>query len=146
MPIPRRSKRSGSNGTARPITVRSRGCCAAKVHTVRWSAMARPTGVPLAERHGIAFIGGYGHPPNLDAARWLISEIMPRVRERDPALECLLVGGGLPEGLRQRCGDGVVALGLGENLAEIFDRGRLTPPPLPLAPAAKANVLALPAP
>ena len=114
---------------------------AAKVHTVRWSAMARPTGVPLAERHGIAFIGGYGHPPNLDAARWLISEIMPRVRERDPALECLLVGGGLPEGLRQRCGDGVVALGLVENLAEIFDRVRLTVAPLRFGAGVKGKVV-----
>jgi hypothetical protein len=84
---------------------------AAKVYTVRWSAAVRPTTTPFAKRRGIAFVGGYGHPPNLDAARWLISEIMPGVRERDPKIECLLVGDGLPDGVRQRCGDGVVALG-----------------------------------
>jgi glycosyltransferase involved in cell wall biosynthesis len=114
---------------------------AAKVHTVRWSATARPTEVPFAERHGIAFIGGYGHPPNLDAARWLISEIMPLVRQRDPELECLLVGGGLPEGVRQRCGDGVVALGLVEDLGEIFDRVRLTVAPLRFGAGVKGKVI-----
>jgi glycosyltransferase involved in cell wall biosynthesis len=114
---------------------------AARVHTVRWSATARPTDIPLAERHGIAFIGGYGHPPNLDAARWLISEIMPLVRQRDPALECLLVGGGLPEGVRQRCGDGVVALGQAEDLGEIFDRVRLTVAPLRFGAGIKGKVI-----
>jgi hypothetical protein len=79
----------------------------AKVHTVRWSVMPRLAKTPFAKRHGIAFIGGYGHPPNLDAARWLIGEIMPRVRERDPTIECLLVGDRLPAGLRQRCGEGI---------------------------------------
>ena len=88
-----------------------------------------------------AFIGGYGHPPNLDAARWLISEIMPLVRQRDPALECLLVGGGLPEGVRQRCGDGVAALGLVEDLGEIFDRIRLTVAPLRFGAGIKGKVI-----
>ena len=114
---------------------------AAKVHTVRWSATARPTEVPFAERRGIAFIGGYGHPPNLDAARWLISEIMPLARQREPTLECLLVGGGLPEGARQRCGDGVIALGLVEDLGEILDRIRLTVAPLRFGAGVKGKVI-----
>jgi glycosyltransferase involved in cell wall biosynthesis len=114
---------------------------AAKVHTVRWSAPARPTTVPFGKRRGIAFIGGYGHPPNLDAARWLISEIMPRVRERDPKIECLLIGDGLPEGVRQRCGDGVVALGPVMDLAEIFDRVRLTVAPLRFGAGVKGKVI-----
>jgi len=113
----------------------------AKVHTVRWSAMPRPTKTPFATRHGIAFIGGYGHPPNLDAARWLIGEIMPRVRERDPTIECLLVGDRLPAGLRQRCGEGVGALGAVEDLAAIFDRVRLTVAPLRFGAGIKGKVV-----
>jgi glycosyltransferase involved in cell wall biosynthesis len=114
---------------------------AAKVHTVRWSATARPTIVPFGKRRGIAFIGGYGHPPNLDAARWLISEIMPRVRERDPKIECLLVGEGLPDGVRQRCGDGLVAVGGVADLAEIFNRVRLTVAPLRFGAGVKGKVI-----
>src|SRR5205085_5562181 len=114
---------------------------AAKVHTVRWSAATRPAAVPLAKRRGIAFIGGYGHPPNLDAARWLITEIMSRLRERDPKIECLLIGDGLPDGVRQRCRDGVVALGPVEKLAEIFDRVRLTVAPLRFGAGVKGKVI-----
>jgi glycosyltransferase involved in cell wall biosynthesis len=114
---------------------------ATKVHTVRWSATARPTTVPFGKRRGVAFIGGYGHPPNLDAARWLISEIIPRVKERDPEIECLLVGDGLPDGVRQRCGDGVVALGRVADLSEIFDRVRLTVAPLRFGAGVKGKVI-----
>ena len=113
----------------------------AKVHTLRWSLAARPTKAPFAKRRAVAFIGGYGHPPNLDAARWLISEIMPRIRERDATLECRLVGDGLPEGLKQRCGDGVVALGPVADLAEVFDRVRLTVAPLRFGAGIKGKIV-----
>ena len=48
----------------------------------------------------MAFIGSYDHAPNLDASRWLIDEIMPLVRKRDPSIECLLVGSDMPDQLR----------------------------------------------
>jgi glycosyltransferase involved in cell wall biosynthesis len=113
----------------------------AKVHIARWSAAPRPTKTAFGKRRGIAFIGGYGHPPNLDAARWLIAEIMPRVREQDPAIECLLVGDGLPEGLKQRCGYGVVALGAVADLTEIFERVRLTVAPLRFGAGIKGKIV-----
>ncbi len=62
-----------------------------KIHVVRWSVPVRPPSRPFAERSGLAFIGGYSHEPNLDAARWLIDEIMRRkVRKRQPNIECFL--------------------------------------------------------
>jgi len=41
---------------------------AAKIHTVTWSTTPRPTPIPFLQRSGVAFIGSYGHAPNLDAA------------------------------------------------------------------------------
>jgi len=114
---------------------------AGKVHTVLWSTPTRPTRKPFAERAGVAFIGGYGHEPNLDAARWLIGEIMPLVRKRDPKIECLLVGSNMPEHLRRLCGDGVVAVGYVEDLADIFDRVRLTVAPLTYGAGIKGKVI-----
>ncbi|HEX3860540.1 MAG TPA: glycosyltransferase [Stellaceae bacterium] len=114
---------------------------ATPIHTIRWSARPRPTQIPFERRHGIAFVGGYGHPPNLDAARWLIAEIMPLLRQRDPHLECLLVGDGLPEALRRRSGNGIVVMGKIENLAAIFDRVRLTVAPLAYGAGIKGKVI-----
>ena len=114
---------------------------AARVHTVRWSARANPTAVPFAQRHGIAFIGYYDHAPNLDAVRWLITEIMPLVRRRDPTIECLVVGSGLPDALRRCCSEGVVAVGHVEDLGEIFDRVRLTVAPLAYGAGIKGKIV-----
>jgi O-antigen biosynthesis protein len=112
-----------------------------KIHTVTWSTTRRPTRVPFAQRSGVAFIGGYGHAPNVDAARWLIDEIMPVVRKRNPAIECLLVGSDMPEHLRRLCKDGVVAVGYVGDLAEIFDRVRLTVAPLTYGAGIKGKVI-----
>ena len=114
---------------------------AAKIHTVTWSTTPRPTRIPFAQRSGVAFVGGYGHAPNLDAARWLIDEIMPAVRKRNPAIECLLVGSDMPEPLRRLCKDGVVAIGHVDDLAEIFDRVRLTVAPLTYGAGVKGKVI-----
>ncbi len=111
------------------------------VHVVPWSVPVRPTPTPFPQRHGVAFIGGFGHEPNRDAARWLISEIMPLVRKRSPDIECLLVGSEMPESLLRLCGDGVVAIGHLDNLAEIFDRVRLTVAPLSYGAGIKGKVL-----
>ena len=113
----------------------------AKIHTVTWSTTPRPTQIPFAQRSGVAFVGGYGHAPNLDAARWLIDEIMPAVRKRNPAIECLLVGSDMPEPLRRLCKDGVVAIGHVDDLAEIFDRVRLTVAPLTYGAGVKGKVI-----
>jgi glycosyltransferase involved in cell wall biosynthesis len=111
------------------------------VHTVLWSVAVRPTPVPFSRRHGVAFIGGFDHDPNRDAARWLISEIMPLVRRRDPLIECLLVGSEMPEQLLRLCGEGVVAVGHVKDLAEVFDRVRLTVAPLDYGAGIKGKVI-----
>jgi GT2 family glycosyltransferase/glycosyltransferase involved in cell wall biosynthesis len=45
---------------------------------------------PFGGRSGIAFIGGYAHPPNVDAVEWLVREILPQVRSRVAAPVWLL--------------------------------------------------------
>ncbi len=113
---------------------------AAKVHIVPWAVAPRPTAVPFSRRRGMAFIGGFGHAPNRDAVRWLASEIMPLVRKRDPAIDCLLVGSEMAESERL-AGDGLVAIGQVKDLAEIFDRVRLTVAPLAYGAGIKGKVL-----
>ncbi len=112
-----------------------------KIHTVPWSIKPRPSQVSFAQKSGVAFIGGYGHMPNLDAARWLIGEIMPLVRERNPRVECFLVGSDMPENLRRLCKDGIVAVGHVNELAEIFDKVRLTVAPLTYGAGIKGKVV-----
>ena len=55
--------------------------------------------LPYTNRKDLVFIGGYGHPPNSDAIRWLASEILPQLRERSPDIR-LHVLGDLPDTVR----------------------------------------------
>lgn len=54
----------------------------------------------FAERAGLLFVGGFQHPPNVDAARWLVEEILPRVRRERPEIELHLVGSKAPPEVR----------------------------------------------
>lgn len=38
--------------------------------------------VPFHARKGLMFLGGYQHPPNGDAVRWFIKEVLPFIREK----------------------------------------------------------------
>ncbi len=113
----------------------------AAVFTIPWSVKPQPTKVPFSERRGFAFIGGFGHAPNRDAVRWLIKDIMPLIRSRDPSIKCFLVGSDMPDQFRQYEADGIVALGHVGNLAEVFDRVRLTVAPLAYGAGLKGKVL-----
>jgi len=58
-------------------------------------------------RSGLVFVGGFGHPPNEDAVRWLAGEIYPRIRAARPDIALHLVGD-IPEAMRpQFAGAGV---------------------------------------
>jgi len=58
-----------------------------------------PIHLPFEHRCGVLFVGGAAHPPNIDAAHWLIEEIIPQVREQLPDCPFHLVGDGLREAL-----------------------------------------------
>ena len=51
--------------------------------------IARPN---VPESHSIAFSGNLEYHPNIEAVRWFHKEIWPRLRERDPSLQCRLIG------------------------------------------------------
>lgn len=50
-------------------------------------------------RPTLLFVGYFGHPPNVDAAQWLVHEILPRVRREVGEVVVRLVGRGAPPSL-----------------------------------------------
>jgi hypothetical protein len=119
-----------------------RAVMGANVHVVPWAQPARPTGVDVAARCGMAFIGSYAHAPNADAARFLAEEIMPLVWQRDPDIACVLAGSAMPEAIRKLERPGLVTLGQVAALPAVFDRVRLTVAPLRFGAGVKSKVLA----
>lgn len=56
----------------------------ARVHVVPWEITPSGQLPAFARRSGVALLGHYGHAPNVDAADWLIGEIMPLASEGIP--------------------------------------------------------------
>lgn len=50
-----------------------------------------PDYAPTQPQH-LLFVGGFNHPPNVDAARWFVEDILPRVRATVPGCHFHLVG------------------------------------------------------
>lgn len=47
---------------------------------------------PYAERRDLVFIGGFGHPPNADAVRWIDRDILPALRTCLPDIRVHVLG------------------------------------------------------
>ncbi|WP_123771306.1 glycosyltransferase [Vulcaniibacterium tengchongense] len=53
-------------------------------------------GLPYEQRRDLVFVGGFRHPPNVDAVRWFVAEIWPRIRAEAPELVFHCIGGDVP--------------------------------------------------
>ncbi|MDZ7791356.1 MAG: glycosyltransferase [Xanthomonadales bacterium] len=98
------------------------------------------SGRPWSQRRDLLFVGGFQHPPNVDAAKWLIEEIMPLARERLPELKLHIIGSRMPEGLREHRSEGVVMHGYVEDLAPYLEGCRLSVAPLRYGAGVKGKV------
>jgi glycosyltransferase involved in cell wall biosynthesis len=88
---------------------------------------------PFDERQGVLFVGSYRHPPNVEAAAFLCTEIVPRLSSQTRAHHPVyIVGDGLGESLRARIAavDGVRVVGWVPQLEPYFERARICVLPL----------------
>ncbi len=96
---------------------------------------------PVMEgRRDVIFVGGYLHPPNVDAARWAATEIMPLVRSRLPEATLHLLGSYLPEELEALAGPGVDPVGWAPDLAPWYRNARVVLAPLRYGAGVKGKV------
>jgi GT2 family glycosyltransferase len=104
---------------------------------------AAPTPAAFSERRSIGFLGGFAHPPNVDAVDWFLDEVWPRVREVDDTAEFALAGSKMPDRFRKLHGrDGITVLGFVESLEEYFNAIRVSVVPLRVGAGAKGKVAA----
>jgi len=105
------------------------------------AAFVPPARGPAA-RSGVLFVGNFEHLPNRDALEWLLRDIWPRVRERDPAARLSVAGARLPESARTWQGrDGVEILGEVEDLAALYWRQRVVAVPIRAGSGTRLKIL-----
>jgi glycosyltransferase involved in cell wall biosynthesis len=94
----------------------------------------------FAERKDLFFVGGYQHPPNIDAAQWFVGSVWPLIRQELPDVRFHLIGSKAPEQVRALAGNGVVFQGYVEDLEPWLDGCRLAVAPLRYGAGIKGKV------
>jgi len=95
---------------------------------------------PFTERNGILFVGGFQHPPNVDAAKWLIEEILPALLNEDPSIELHLIGSRMPEWLKSARASGLRNHGFVHDLTPYLASARVAVAPLRYGAGVKGKV------
>ncbi len=92
------------------------------------------------ERRHLVFVGGFGHPPNVDAVHWLTREIFPKIHAARPEIELHLIGQ-MPDATREELtGHGVIAHGRVEDIDPWMDGARIALAPLRYGAGVKGKV------
>ncbi|MGB5290965.1 MAG: glycosyltransferase, partial [Lysobacterales bacterium] len=94
----------------------------------------------FSDRKDIYFVGGYQHPPNVDAACWFVNDIWPLIHKQLPEMRFHLIGSKAPERIRSLSGDGVVFHGFVETLDPFLSDCRLAVAPLRYGAGVKGKV------
>ncbi len=92
------------------------------------------------ERSDLMFVGGFQHPPNVDAALWLANEIFPGLQERLPKVQLHLIGSRMPPAIESLSRPGIVVHGFVPDLEPFLDGCRLALAPLRYGAGVKGKV------
>lgn len=95
---------------------------------------------PYHDRRGLMFVGGFQHPPNIDAARWLIDEILPQLIQAEPDIELHLIGSRMPEWLQAIRTPGLKNHGFVEDITPFLNQSRVSLAPLRYGAGVKGKV------
>ncbi len=102
---------------------------------------AQETVAPYGERSGILFVGGFQHPPNIDAVEYYATDIWPAVKAALPDAETFIVGSRMPHKFK-KWGEkqGLTMVGFAEDLGPYYASCRLAIAPLRYGAGVKGKV------
>lgn len=101
-----------------------------------------PDYAPTDPRH-LLFVGGFNHPPNVDAASWFVESVLPRVLAAVPGCHLHLVGSNANSTVKALAGDAVTVHGYLEDdaLEALYRRVGAAVVPLRYGAGVKGKVL-----
>jgi O-antigen biosynthesis protein len=98
-------------------------------------------GQPFAQRHDLVFVGGFRHPPNVDAVRWFVQEAFPSIRARLPDVRFHCIGSHTPPEIEALAAwPGVIVHGHLADIDPHMDGGRIAVAPLRYGAGVKGKI------
>ena len=92
------------------------------------------------QRRDLVFVGGFQHPPNVDAVLWFVREVFPSVRARLGEVTFNVIGSKAPPAILELAHDGVLVHGFVPDIAPFMDGCRLALAPLRYGAGVKGKV------
>jgi O-antigen biosynthesis protein len=98
-------------------------------------------GRTFADRRDLVFVGGFRHPPNVDAVRWFVTDVFPRIRARLPDVRFHCIGSHVPDAIRALGNvPGVIVHGHLPDIDPYMDGARIALAPLRYGAGVKGKV------
>ncbi|HEX3431055.1 MAG TPA: glycosyltransferase [Rhizomicrobium sp.] len=111
-----------------------------KLARMPWVVDCRERDVPYADTRDILFLGGFNHPPNVQAAKFFAATVMPLLRDTLPDVRFNIIGSGARTVVPELVSDRVRVLGYVPSLDEHFGRARIFVAPLVTGAGLKGKV------
>jgi GT2 family glycosyltransferase len=98
-------------------------------------------GLAFGQRRDLVFVGGFRHPPNIDAVRWFVHEVFPLVRRRLPDIRFHCIGSHAPAAIEALATlPGVIIHGHVPDITPYMDGCRIAVAPLRYGAGVKGKV------
>jgi glycosyltransferase involved in cell wall biosynthesis len=97
-------------------------------------------GRSFEQRKGVLFVGSFPHPPNRDAVRWLVQDILPLVAQADPDIPAFIVGSEPTAEILALGSENVRIMGWVPDLENLYEHARLAVAPLRYGAGVKGKV------
>jgi len=95
------------------------------------------------ERSHLLYVGGFAHPPNVDAICWFTDEIFPMVKKENPEVKLFIVGSNPPEQVKELSNESIIITGYvdDDTLENYYKSCRVAVIPLRMGAGVKGKLL-----
>ncbi len=97
----------------------------------------------FSQRQDLMYVGGFGHPPNVDCVLWFGKEVMPLIVEKYPDIKWHIVGSKATDEVKALASKNIIVDGFltDEELAEMYNSCRIDIAPLRFGAGVKGKVV-----
>ena len=99
------------------------------------------TELNVEKEYDLVFTGNMNYPPNIEAAKFIATEIFPNLKRKNPTLTCLISGANPAESVLKLAGNGLTVGGWVEDMRESYSKSRIFIAPMMLGTGLQNKLL-----